>query len=439
MKNKALMLIIMFTVISFTFLKEIKSESVINISLASQYFAEMKASADADNGHLWGVPLYGPTMLVDAVNRDVVTNQPDKNNRLTKVGDVWIGNIGLDMNIANTAIQWSGTNWTMVRWDAISQTDKYDRNKLLVHESWHRVESEIGVQAAVTNNTYLESGEGRVLMLLEFRALRKALETSDKLTRKQEIEAALLFRKYRQDKYPDNNENAFECHEGLAEYTGFKLCGLPDSMLTRIISRKLGLAEIQDGLANSFPYLSGPAIGLLLDEYDYEWRSKIRNGATLPQVLIAAIGFDMPTDSSQFSEMVGAAGKRLGLIELETKENDRIAEQNKAVDEFKGKIRDRGQLIIRNNNINFSFNPQEKLIPFDSVGVIYKTMRLTGDFGVLEVDDGIIRTNDWRMFIVPAPDKTEGDSIAWDGYSIRLNAGWQIVLKVQGIYTIEKR
>jgi hypothetical protein len=55
------------------------------------------------------------------------------------------------------------------------------------------------------------------------------------------------------------------------------------------------------------------------------------------------------------------------------------------------------------------------------------------------VENGIARTNDWQIFIVPAPDKIEGDSIVWNGCSIRLNEGWQIAMKSKGIYTIEKR
>jgi hypothetical protein len=439
MKNKALILLMMVTVISCAFLKEIRSESVLNVSLASQYFGELKKITDADNGNLWGVPLYGPTIFVDAANRDVVANQPDKGNRLTKVGDVWVGNIGQELNIANTATEWSGVKWTMVRWDAISQTDKYDRNKLLIHEGWHRVENEIGVQSDVSNNTHLESGEGRVLLILEFRALKKALETASKESQREAIGDALIFRYGRQTKYLDNNEDIFECHEGMAEYTGLKLCGLPDSLLSKVAAMKLGMAENQEGLANSFPYTSGPAIGLLLDQFMPDWRGQIKTGAKLLQLLASIINFKFPVDSTQLAAAVEKAGFRYGADQLRADEYERVALQNWAIKKFKEKIQIQGKLIIPNNNINFSYNPQEKLLPLDSIGVIYKTMRLSGDFGVLEVEDGIARTNDWQMFIVPAPDKIEGDSIAWDGNSIRLNAGWRVAMKSKGIYTIEKR
>jgi len=69
---------------------------------------------------------------------------------------------------------------------------------------------------------------------------------------------------------------------------------------------------------------------------------------------------------------------------------------------YKEKIISGSQLIIRNNNLEFTYNPQEKLIEIDN-GVIYKTMYLIGEWGILDVKNGIYRSNDWQIFIIPAP------------------------------------
>ena len=80
----------------------------------------------------------------------------------------------------------------------------------------------------------------------------------------------------------------------------------------------------------------------------------------------------------------------------------------------------------------------EPLITFDSTGVIYKTMRITGDFGILEATDGILRTNDWQYFVAVAPDQITGDPIAWQGYSLQLHPGWLIKPSGKGIFIIAK-
>jgi hypothetical protein len=411
----------------------------VDPSQARQYFAELKAISDSDSGKLWGVQLYGPTMFVDQNGRSIVANQSDQGGRLTADDGIYTGSLGSEINIANTATEWSGTLWTMVDWDALSNMDPYDRARLLVHESWHRMQKEIGIPSAITSNIYLDGPDGRALLLLEFRALGRALLAGEKPLQSEAIADALLFRRYRQFKFQDNNENAFERHEGLAEYTGLKLCGLPDSLLGRIVARKLQLGENNDGLANSFSYLTGPALGLLLDQYSDNWRMEVRKGADLPALLAAAIKWQSPIGAEQLRAAFNLAGSRYDATKLLADQAALVSNQEQAVRTFRVRLLTHGQLIIPNNNLQFGFNPQEKLIPLDSTGVIYKTMRLTGDFGVLEVTDGILRTNDWRYFIVAAPEKVDGNPISGEAYELQLNPGWQVSPKGKGTFFIEKR
>ncbi len=410
----------------------------IDHETARQYFADLKKISDADNGRLWGLKLYGPTMFVDPISRSVVANQSDRDGKLIAKNGIYIGSLGPEVNIANTATEWSGTYWTMVDWNELSGADQYDRERLLVHESWHRIQNELGITPVVTSNIYLDGLDGRVSLLLEFRALNHALLTGEKSKQKEEISDALTFRHYRHAQFPNNNENAFERHEGMAEYTGLKLCGLPDSLLCRIVAKKLQLGENNEGLANSFPYLTGPAIGLLLDQYDPGWRLKVCQGTDLPALLAIAVDWHVPLNKKKFKTAIDQLGAKYEATELFKDQADKSSKQEKVADDYRNRLSARGRLVIPNNNLQFSFNPQEKLIALDSIGVIYKTIRITGDFGVLEVANGILRTNDWQFFIAIAPDKTEGDSIAWEGYMLQLNPGWLVADKGKGIFIIEK-
>ena len=257
----------------------------INIDQARQYFEEIKMISDRDNGQLWGVPLYGPTMFVDPNTRFIVANQMDRDGRLSANREVYTGTLEPTVNIANTSVSWAGTMWTMVDWNAVSPTDSYDRARLLIHESWHRVQAELGIPSATTTNFYLDEPDGRIGLLLEFRALCRALLSEEATAQKKAIGDALTLRHYRQSRHIGNNENVFERHEGMAEYTGLKLCGIPDSLLAKVVSRRLQLGESNDGLANSFAYLTGPALGLLLDRFSPHWRDSLRLGNDLPTLL----------------------------------------------------------------------------------------------------------------------------------------------------------
>ena len=76
--------------------------------------------------------------------------------------------------------------------------------------------------------------------------------------------------------------------------------------------------------------------------------------------------------------------------------------------------------MIPNNGVNFTFNPNEHLVKYDSIGTIYQTMRLSGDFGTIETDDGIMIASDWSRFILPYSEDGQNAKIHLSaGYSIK--------------------
>jgi len=104
---------------------------------------------------------------------------------------------------------------------------------------------------------------------------------------------------------------------------------------------------------------------------------------------------------------------------------------------YKQKFIEGNKLIIPNNNLNFTFNPQEKLISLED-GVVYTTMRLIGDWGILEVSNGIFRSNDWQFFMVSAPKSGFSGTIQESDYKLILKDDWKVVNIKEGKYTIIK-
>ena len=136
--------------------------------------------------------------------------------------------------------------------------------------------------------------------------------------------------------------------------------------------------------------------------------------------------------------MVSDIFKAYQAESLVKSDSEKFAQQKLLFSEYRRKIIEGSQLIIPNLNSNLSYNPQEKLIPIDGLGVIYRTGRLTGDWGILEVTDGIFRSNDWRVFIVPAPRLMNLKSLKEEGYTLTLNEGWKIVKVKEGKFTLRK-
>ena len=156
--------LILLAIIILIPMAKISAQESLDYKLVKSYFFELDSLCSIDNGKLWGVKLYGPTMLVNPETRLIIANQPDKNNKLIENEEVFIGTLPENINVANTSFNWNGVDWTMVMWSAIPQHDKYSRDKLLIHESWHRVQNEIGLTSTTSQNTHLDELQGSILI-----------------------------------------------------------------------------------------------------------------------------------------------------------------------------------------------------------------------------------------------------------------------------------
>ena len=395
---------------------------------AAPCFENLKKVSDADNGKLWGKTLYGPTMFVDVQTRNLVANQQNKENSFEQKGDLFFGQLPEDIIIANTSISYCGEDWTCVIWDG--SRDLLTSTQLLIHESLHRIQDEIGLPSCGSSNQHLDETEGELLLKLELGILKDLLQNDSKdLT--EGLCDAMTVRKYRQTMFPNGNENQFECHEGMAEYTAFKLLPLDND--NEAIRKGLVAAAITKGMdgsgfGNSFAYLTGPAYGLLIDEMIPDWRNGIRSGKTIPDVISTKIAISDTVDNAEI-ERISA---RYNLTEYLYKERSRLEARDKEDAELKDRFSESKWLVIPNDNINFGFNPSERLIAYDTIGVIYNTMQLRGSFGTLEVGNGIMRTNNWSSFIIPySEDHCDA--------KISLNSGYAIEPVDEKSFTIVKK
>lgn len=248
------------------------AENQIDLALAGHYFGEASALCERDAGGLWGVSLCGPMLFADPKDHTVVANEQLADGGLSAIAKTFTGTLPSIINVANSAVDWGGAEWTMLIWPL--PKDARQRAILLMHESWHRIQSQIGLPATMPGNNHLDAMEGRLWLQLEWRALRAALAAKG-AQRRRAIADALLFRAHRRSLFPKAkaDERALEMNEGLAEYTGVKLASGSEAAAEAI--RKLEEGGRVESLVRSFAYASGPAYGVLLDEAGAKWRRNL--------------------------------------------------------------------------------------------------------------------------------------------------------------------
>lgn len=417
-----------------------QGEQVINPSLARKYFSEAETICGRDGGRLWGRPLCGPVMFVDAETRTAVANQADKEGRLLQKDGLFTGRLPDAVGAANTALNWAGVRWTMIMWPL--PANRYARARLMLHEMFHRVQDELGLPASNPSNNHLDSMEGRLWLQAEWLALREAV-THAGPARKASIADALLFRSLRRRLFPQATaeERALEMNEGLAEYTGVALSGRTDEELYGYLAVQLDQAAYSNSFVRSFAYTSGPVYGFLLDKINASWRKGLKATDDLGLLLEKAYSIKLPENLRREAEARLAV---YGGEEVRLNEAAREARRQKTLAKFRAKLVDGPVLVIPvTHSFNYTFNPNN-LASLDGVGTIYPTLRATDDWGILNVTDGALMIRGAQgqatRVYVAAPVDTKGGPIKGDGWTLELNAGWIVEAgERKGDYVLKRR
>lgn len=409
--------------------------SPIDIDLAKTYFGEARLLAESDGGKLWGKSLAGPVLFVDPRSRFAVANQADAESKLKPAGGVFVGTLPANVPLANTALRWAGTHWSMMLWPL--PEDKTERSIMLMHESWHRIQSDLGLPSNDPTNAQLDTLEGRYWLQLEWRALARALAAPPDQQRTA-IEDALRFRQLRRGLFKGavTQENALELHEGIAEYTGLKLSGLPAAEQRRLLIKRFETYPAMLGtFVRSFAYLSGPAYGFLLDQHAAGWLRKIKPGDDLGQLLATALDFKLATEPEDTGR---ERPKRYDSRRLWAAETAREESRQKRVAAFRQLLVEGPVLVLPLGKQQMSFNPSE-IVPIEGVGTVYPTLTLIAAWGKLEVHKAALIARDFKKAVVSAPVKFDGQLLEGDGWKLRLETGWKAVTgERKGDWTLVK-
>ncbi len=360
--------------------------ATIDPALARQYFEEARALSEKDGGKLWACRCLAPMLFVDPETRAVVANQADRDGKFREEGGVFLGSWPKEENISNTAVTWAGVKWTMVMWPL--PEEKQERGRLMMHESFHRIQSALHLSAKDPANRHLDTQNGRIWLRLEWRALERALQEQG-AARQQAISDALYFRRHRRLLCPQaaEEEQALEINEGLSEYTGFKLSARSSGELAALAAYSLHQAPNRRTLMRSFAYASGPAYGALLDAAGAAWRKSIKPETDFGEVLQRRLAIQLTPDSES---QALARAKRYDGEEVIAAEVRRETTRQTQLAKNRARFLDGPVLVLPlSENVQYSYNPNN-LVALDEAGTVYPTIRVADEWGIIEASDGAL-------------------------------------------------
>jgi len=401
----------------------------------ASYFNDVKV-AEEQSWDLWDRDMYGPILLVNPKTREVYSNFPDAGGDLKRVRDVYYGTLPVDINIANTMVHWNGRDWALVMLPLPDY--KQDRINLMAHELFHSAQASLGFKGYSPDNGQLDEKDGRIYLRLELEALRKALEAPGQSEMKRNLINALTFREYRYLLYPHAmaTENLLELNEGLAEYTGVIISGRNREESVYNFERSINEFVRFPTYVRSFAYETTPVYGYLLRGEDRYWNKRVTARTNLTNFFINDFGITLPSDLKAAVESVKG---QYDYDAIAAEENVRDQKRKETIAMYRRTFIEQPHFEIRFEKMKMSFDPRN-LMPLDDKGTVYPNIRITDNWGILNVENGALMSPGWDKITLGTPTKIEGGNASGDGWTLQLNSSYMVVQdRSTGNYMMVKR
>jgi hypothetical protein len=384
------------------------AEAQVDPQIAKRYFDEVNKLCERDAGRLWGVSLCGPMVIFDQATGTRATSQPEPEGPPPRF-----------LGQADGPVSWGGLRWFAFPLWMLPENDADGRQQNMLHGLFHRIQPELEFMDAMSDgsNEHLDTFEGRLWIQLEWRALRRALESSGS-ERAEAIADALAFRRQRRRLFPGaaDNERRDELREGLASYTGIVAWANSPADARRAAAS--GLAGGEWSFVGNFEAASGPAYGVLLDDLVTAWRRQLRSTSDLGDMLASA------TNRPPTMDLAAAAARYDGAT-LRTVEEARDRAQQVRVAEVRQRFVYGPVLTMPAGGSGTSDTRGSVGIP--GVGtVFFNNFTLSAQWGRLSADRGVLRAADGRTLSVPVTGPLEGTTLQGDGWRATLNPGWVV-------------
>jgi hypothetical protein len=359
------------------------AEAQVKPELVGRYFEEAAKLCERDAGRLWGVSLCGPMVIFDQATGTRATSQPEPQGQPPRFP-----------GFADGPVSWGGVRWFSFPLYMLADNADDMRQQIMLHGLFHRIQPELGLMAEAGFNEHLDTLEGRVWIRLEWRALRRAVESSGS-DRAEAIADALAFRRERRRVFPGaaDNERRDEIREGLASYTGIAVWANSPADARRAAASALAEGDAMTSLVGNFEAASGLGYGVLLDDFMPGWRRQVRGTSDLGDLLASATNRPLTTD-------VAVAAGRYDGAALRTAEEARDRAQQVRLAELRRRFVDGPVLMMPAAGSGTSDTTGSVGIP--GVGtVLFRNFTRSAQWGRLDANDGVLLAADGSTLSVP--------------------------------------
>ena len=411
--------------------KEEKSDTYLTPEKASQYFKSIEEICNRDSGRLWGENLYGPIMFIERTSRRIVANQPDNEGLLKGKDGIYTGLYPKELILNNAPVKFGETLFAMVPLPA--EEDYYRIKTRTVHSLFHRFQESHGIVFSGFNISNMDEKEARLWIKLEWKALRKALN-SEGDERLLAIRDALIFRGSNRELYQKyaNDENRFETYEGLTTFTYTLLCtNSPEEFKTRIFEN-LDRSYSMQSYARSYGFIYGALYASLLYDKGFDLKKIQTDNFDLGKAVKELYNIELPVICR---DVAGSLAVNYEIDAINKEEEKRLADIKESIHKQVSIFTEKPVVFLELESPYFDFEPED-IHPLDTLGTLYNSIRVSDNWGKLTVDKvGCLVSNNFKFLRITAKGfKEDKNHISGEGWLLILNNNWELVTVDQNYF-----
>jgi hypothetical protein len=305
-------------------------------------------------------------------------------------------------------------------------SDKYRIETRAIHSLFHRFQENEGVTASVFNVSNMDEKEARLWIKLEWKALRKAIN-SEGAERQLAIRDALIFRGSNREQYSkyEKDENRFETFEGLATFTYTMLCtNSPEEFKTRLFE-SLDRIYSMDSYSRSYGSIEGALYTTLLYQKGFDIKKIKTDNFDFGAAVKDLYNIELPTICRDVGGSLAVNYNMEAILKEETARDTQIKESilNQA-----NIFTQKPVVFLELESPSFDFEPED-IHSLDSLGTLYSSIRVSDNWGKLTVEKGgCLVSNNLKFIRITAKSfNAEKNRISGDGWHLILNNDWELV------------
>lgn len=400
------------------------SETYFTPEKASRYFKEIEEICNRDSGKLWGKNLFGPLMYVERASRRIVANQPDNDGLLKSKDGIYTGLYPKELLLSNAPVIFGGTQFAMV--PLPPEEDEYRLKTRAIHSLYHRFQENEGVTGSSFNAHNMDEKEARLWIKLEWKALRKAINSRGD-ERQLAVRDALIFRGSNRELYHKyaGDENKFETYEGLATFTYTLLCTNSREEFKSRLFENLDRVYSMQSYARSYGFIHGALYAFLLYDKGYDIKKINTDNFDLGNAVKELYQIELP---SICRDVAGSLAVNYDIATINIEEEKRDVDINESIHRQTSLFTERPVVFLELESPYFDFEPED-VHSLDTLGTLYNSLRVSDNWGKLTVEKGgcLVSNNLKFLRITAKAFKADKSHISGEGWHMILNSDWELI------------